>query len=105
MAFQLVDEYFLEPSRAFILAELIEPEAGPGGRAHFEDPGRAARFVLVGVGADQPVLRLLEEIGEGGERPRGAQPSELVRFQRQRRLELFLEGLADATVDAVRTDD
>ena len=70
-----------------------------------EDPGRAARFILVGVGDERPPLGLLEDEGEGIERPGRAHPRELVGAQIDLGLEMIDILVAEAAVDAVGQHD
>ena len=105
MAFQLLRENRLQLPRTFLFAQLVEAKRFPSLRACLHHPGRVPRFILIGVRADQAMFCLLEEEGETFQRARGAEPGELVRLQRQRRLEMLLEHLADAAVDAVRAHD
>ena len=70
-----------------------------------EHPGRAPGLVLVGVRDEGSPLGLLEDEGEGVERPRGAHPGELVRPKIDLGREVRRMPLAEAAVDAVGHDD
>ena len=59
----------------------VEAVAAPAGIVHLEDPGGAAGFVLIGVGADDAVVGLAEEIVELAHRPGRAHPAESVGFE------------------------
>ena len=87
------------------LVHAVEAVAAPAGIVHLEDPGRAAGFVLIGVGADDAVFGFAKEIVELAHRPGRAHPAEAVRFQHHRRLERVAESLADARIDAVGGND
>src|SRR5438132_863093 len=64
-----------------------------------------AGYVLIRMGTDEAVVRLLEEKGEGIERPRRTEPDEFVRCELERRFEVCLVQFADAAVDPVGPDD
>ena len=105
MAFQGLGEDSLdEPSRS-LLVKVRQAGALESVRIGLDDPSRAPRLVLVGVGDEDAELRLLEEEGEGVERTGGAHPGELIGAQIDRWLEVVLMLGADTAVDSVRGND
>ena len=84
-----------------LFAQPFEPGLGKGLGIGLEDPGRAAGFVLIGVGDERAPLGLLEDEGEGIERPGRAHPGELVGAQVDFGLEVIDVFFAEAAVDAV----
>ena len=65
MAFQLLREQCLNAFGACRLAAGVQAQAAPAGFPHLDHPGAAAGFVLIGVGDDDAVLRLPEEVVKG----------------------------------------
>ena len=105
MPVQLVREQPRQEAHRLLLAGRVHPRAPPGPFRGLDDEGGlAARVVLVGVHAPQPVVVLAEVEGEGGEGSRRAQPDEAVRPQVDRRLEGLREAFADRAVDPVGAD-
>src|SRR5882757_12224 len=93
------------PICGLLLAQAFEAGAAKGFRIGFEDPGRMADFVLVGVGDKGPPLRLLENKGEGVKRLGRSHPGELVGAEIDFRLEMRLVFVAQPAVAAVRQHD
>ena len=86
-------------------SQAFEPGALKGLGIGLENPGRAARLVLIGVGDERAPLGLLEDEGEGIERPGRAHPGELVGAQVDLGLEMIDVFVAEAAVDAVGQHD
>src|SRR5262249_41911026 len=105
MALELICKDLLEQPCALIFLQLVKAEGGPSLGAHFDHPGRVSALVLVGMCANESVFGLLEEERKGIQRAGGTKPGKLVRLQIERWLEVFFEGFADVTVDAIRADD
>jgi len=101
MSVELAREQRLRERHRVVLAGLVEPGAPPRVLGGFQDEGRVARLVAVGVDAPQPVLVLLEDEREGGERERGAEPHEAVAAPVDLRPEVAGVALAHPGVHAV----
>ena len=88
------------------IGRLLLVQAGKAGTLKgfgigLEDPGRAPGFILIGVRNERAPLGLLEDEGEGVERPGRAHPREHVGAQIDLGLKMRDIFLAEATVDAV----
>ncbi len=81
MAVEEPAENLRHPIGGLLFAQAFEPGALEGFGIGLEDPGRAARLILIGVRDERPPLRLLEDEGEGVERLGRAHPGELVGAQ------------------------
>ena len=75
---ELVAEQRLAIGDGLVLVGLVEAGALPRVLGALDDEGRVLLVVLIGVDAEQAVLVLLEDEGEGGKLQLGAQPHELV---------------------------
>ena len=78
-----------------------KPGALEGFRIGLEDPGRAAHFILIGVGDERAPLGFLENEREGVERPGRAHPGEHVGADIHLGLEVLGIFVAETAVDAV----
>jgi hypothetical protein len=101
MPVQLAREQRLRERHRVVLAGLVEPGPPPRVLGGFQDEGRVAPLVAVGVDAPQAVLVLLEDEGEGGEREGGAEPHEAVAAPVDLRPEVTGVALAHPGVHAV----
>jgi hypothetical protein len=102
---QLFSEHRLEKCRSLNLREMADTKLVEGVRVHFEDPGRAPLFVLIGMDDDDSLRDFLEPEGEGIERARRSHPDKAVWPQVGLWLEMICVGFADAAVDAVGRND
>src|SRR5262249_26263378 len=105
MTIQFFRKNLLQRKNHFLLVLLVEAEIAPGRLVGLEDPGAAALLVLVTVREDQALGRLAEEILEGIQRPRRAEPDELVRAQVDARLEMILVLFSYSGVDSIGNHD
>ena len=83
----------------------FEPGALKGLGIGLENPGRASRLVLIGMGDERAPFGLLEDKGEGIERPGRAHPGELVGAEVDFGLEMLDVFFAKTAVDAVGKHD
>ncbi len=104
VAGELLGEHAFEESRRCRLVELVEAGALEGLGIGLHHPGRAAGLVLIAMRDEDAVRRFPEEEVEGVHRPVRAHPAEVIRAELDGRLELVLERLAGARVDAVGGD-
>ena len=88
-----------------LFAQAFQAGARKGLGIGLEDRGRAAGFILIGVGDERAPLRLLEDEGEGIERPGRAHPGELVGAQIDLGTEMLDVFVAKTAVDAVGEHD
>src|SRR5262245_15783212 len=86
------------------LVELVETGTFERLGIGLHHPGRAAGLVLVAVRDEDAVRRLAEEEVERVHWPLRAHPGEMVGPKLDSRLEVLLERLAGARVDAVGRD-
>ena len=93
------------PVSGLLFAQALEPGTLKGFGIGLENPGRASRFILIGVRDERPPLRLLEDEGEGVERLGRTHPREFVGAQVDLRLEMFDVLVAETAVDAVGDHD
>src|SRR5947207_4331344 len=105
MAVELRGEDALEYWQHLGLAHRVEAEVAPRRLVGLDHPGGAVGLVLVAVREDDDLGRLAEEILEGVERARRAQPGELVGAQVDARLEVIRIFRANSRIDSVRDDD
>ena len=101
VAGKLLGEHAFKEMRRRRLVHLVEAGALERLRIGLHHPGRAARLVLIAMRDEDAVRRLLEEEVEGVHRPVRAHPAEVVGPELDARLELVLEQLAGARIDAV----
>ena len=101
MPLQLCGEEPLAESDRLVLADPVHAGSAPRFLRCLDDERRVALLVLIRVHAPEPVFVPLEIEGEGGKRPRRAQPDEAVRAVVETRLELLLELLANGAADPV----
>ncbi len=98
----LVERRHIGDGAVFVL--VLQPGAGEGLGGGLDDPGAHARVVLVGVQVPDSGVVLAEVEGEGGQRPRAAEPDELVGPPVVARAEMLGIVFADPGVDAVAGD-
>ena len=104
VAGELLGEHAFEESRRAGLVQLVEAGALERLRIGLHHPGRAAGLVLVAMRDEDAVRRFPEEEVERVHRPVRAHPGEIVGPKLDGRLEVVLEQLAGARVDAVGGD-
>ena len=105
MAVEEPAENLGHPIGGLLFAQAFEPGALEGFGIGLENPGRAPRFILIGMRDERAPLGLLEDEGEGVERLGRAHPGELVGAQIDLRLEVVDVLVAEAAVDAVGEHD
>ncbi len=88
-----------------VLVRLVETGGAPGVLAALDDERRAGLLVAIGMDAEQPEARLLEDERERAVRHGAAEPHELVRPHVDVGLQLGGERLAHPAADAVAADD